>query len=261
MRFRIVTAIYFLIFFKTNLLNAQPDPKLPTILPPTPEAAALTKNAELTAGAYHGGSQASVPLYQIKMGDFTLPIGINYASNGFKVDEIPSRVGLGFSLNAGGVITRIVNGKPDDLTTRIYPSQAIGYNHPTLDFLYDLDNNTYDSEPDEFRIAAPGMSGKFVIDTGNHVVLIPYSNLKVQVDGSYYEIVVTNTEGIKFYFGGLGAVEVTTNHNISGKLSGFTQINTGFFLRKIEFFNRDSINFFYSVVNYQEYYRNYSYWD
>lgn len=233
-----------------GVINAQPNPQLPTILPPTPEAASITKNAELTFGGYHGGAHASIPLYQIKMGDFILPIGLNYASNGFKVDEIPSRVGLGFSLNAGGVITRIVNGRPDDLTTRIYPSQAIAYTHPTLDFLYNLTYNSsvYDSEPDEFRIAAPGMSGKFVIDTGNHVVLIPYSNMKVQVDESYSEIVVTNTEGIKFYFGGSGAVEVTTNHNIEGKLSGFTQINTGFFLRKIEFLNRDSINFYYSVL-------------
>jgi hypothetical protein len=250
--------IFFYFITYVHLLNAQ-SPKLPVVLPPTPEAASIAKYSELTGGAYHGGSQASIPLYQIKMKEFSFPISINYASNGLKVDEIPSRVGLGWNLNAGGVITRTVNGKPDDQTTRLLPTVSLS-SYSAVHYFYDLidEGAGYDAEPDEFRISAPGLSGKFVLDTGNHVVLIPYSNLKVDVNflatsGPYYEFVVTNTEGIKYYFGGAGAIDVTSNHNLSGKLSGFNQVNTGFFLRKMEFLNKDSINFYYSNVAIQNY--------
>jgi hypothetical protein len=244
-----------MLLFSMHCLHAQ-DPKLPTILPPTPEAASITKGAELTAGLYNGAMKSAIPLADIKMSDFNLPISLSYSSNGTKVDEIPSREGLNWSLDAGGVITRIVNGKPDDQTTPYLPTTDLGsatyrsvaYNHYLTDDTYN-----YDAEPDEFRIAGPGISGKFVLDTSGNAILIPYSNLKVQVNrlvtaGPYYEIIVTNTEGIKFYFGGTGAVEETTNHNIAGKLSGFTQVTTGFFLRKIELLNKDSINFYYSIL-------------
>ncbi|HEX2630838.1 MAG TPA: hypothetical protein VHM26_17605, partial [Chitinophagaceae bacterium] len=239
-----------------NMLIAQaPDPKLPTILPPTPEAASITKNAELKAGLYNGAMQADIPLYTITLGNFKLPVALSYSSNGTKVDEIPSRAGMNWSLSAGGVITRIVNGKPDDLSTRLSPPIANGLD-TILKYYSDVTNESYnyDSEPDEFRIAAPGLSCKFVFDTTGAVVLIPYSNLKVAIStlvpgGPYHEITVTNTEGVKYFFGGANGIEITTNHTIGGKLSGFTQVGTGFFLRKIELPNKDSINFYYSVVN------------
>ena len=117
------------LFISFQIVKAQsPNPKLPVILPPSPEAASITKNGELNSGAYHGGPQASIPLYEIKLKNITLPVSLNYASNGLKVDEIPSRVGLGWNLSAGGVITRIVNGKPDDLTTRYMPTVPLGTN-------------------------------------------------------------------------------------------------------------------------------------
>ncbi|HEV8283663.1 MAG TPA: hypothetical protein VGQ09_05095 [Chitinophagaceae bacterium] len=225
--------------------------KLPSILPPTPEAASIVKNGQLTAGLYNGGSQASISLCDIKVGDFTLPITLNYASNGFKVDEIPSRVGMSWSLNTGGVITRVVNGKPDDQTTRYLPNFQLSADYQSISYYSTLiETQNYDAEPDEFRISAPGVSGKFILDNNNQPVLIPYSNLKIQMNGlnPFNEIIVTNTEGIRYYFGGAGAVEVTTNHTVGGQLSGFLQINTGFFLRKIKLLNGDSINFHYSVI-------------
>ena len=242
---------------RTMAQGSANDVKLPKILPPSPEAAAITKNAELSVGLYNGAPQANIPLYNIKLSDYTLPISLGYASNGLKVDEIPSRTGMGWSLSAGGVITRVVQGRPDDLTTRYSLPGTLDLGLASLTAFYQLseENSTYDAEPDEFRIAAPGLSGKFVLDNNNQPVLIPYSNLKIQVNGvsPYNEFIVTNTEGIKYYFGGTGGVEVTTNHNLSGKLSGYQQVNTGFFLKKIELLNGESINFSYSVIGIRQY--------
>src|SRR5689334_17656652 len=88
--------------------------KLPEILPPSPDVAALTKGAELSSTPHTGGANASIPICQLKAGSYTFPVSINYSSNGYKPEEIPSRVGLGWSLNAGGSVSRIVRGKPDD---------------------------------------------------------------------------------------------------------------------------------------------------
>lgn len=244
-----------LLLWGSTISAQNSDPKLPTVLPPSPEAAAITKNAELNAGSYNGAVTTSIPLGQIKLKETTLPISLEYSSTGTKVDEIPSRAGMNWSLSAGGVITRIVNGKPDDLSTRYLPTEPLGTSYNSIAYYNNLTNESYpyDAEPDEFRVAAPGLSCKFVLDINNNPIIIPYSNIKIEIktlvaNGPYNEIIVTNTEGVKYYFGGAGAVEVTTNHSIGGKLNGLTQINTGFFLKKIQQLNRDSISFFYSVL-------------
>ena len=144
---------------------------------------------------------------------------MNYASNGFKVDEIPSRVGLSWILNAGGVISRRVHDKPDESATR----QIIPVNFPTNDSatlaIYknrDPGTPTYDSEPDEYYVNGPGISTKFIIKDNGEVLQIPHANLKIQVIGSplVSEIIITNTEGLKFYFGGL-SIERAISHSKS----------------------------------------------
>ncbi len=249
-----------LVILLVNAANAQnpppPDPKLPVILPPSPEAASITKGGDLNVGLYNGAAQAAIPIYEIKLKDFTLPISLNYGSNGTKVDEIPSRVGMNWSLNAGGVITRSVNGRPDDLSTRRPPPAYLGSDFTSLNYYYDVtvETNNYDSEPDEFHISGPGLSGKFILDNTNQPILIPHGNLKIQMNGlnPFNEIIVTNTEGVKFRFGGI-ATEVTTNHTVGGKLQALTSISTGFFLNRIELLNGDFIQFNYSVISTKQY--------
>src|SRR5215813_3420602 len=88
-----------LLLISTITFSQTNDPKLPNILPASPEASAITKNGQMSVGMFSGIAQAAIPLYEIKMKGFSLPIGLNYSGNGLKVDEIPSRVGLGWILN------------------------------------------------------------------------------------------------------------------------------------------------------------------
>lgn len=87
-----------------NLMNA----------PQSPEAIALSKFSEVPVSLYTGQSNISVPLYVLQAKGVQVPISLNYNSSGIKVKDIPGAVGLGWSLNAGGVITRVVMGYPDD---------------------------------------------------------------------------------------------------------------------------------------------------
>jgi YD repeat-containing protein len=251
----------------TLLAIAQDDPmqlKLPDILPPSPEAAAINKNGQLSVGMMSGGAQASIPLYEIKLKSVSIPISLNYASNGTKVDEIPSRAGMNWTLSPAGVVSRIVHGLPDDQTTRVLPPAGFPSYTPAL-FPY-LDNisgaysnspGQYETEPDEFRFTAPGLSGKFILNNNGIPIEVPYSNLKIQVvggpwggGGKFSEIIITNTNGVKYRFGGTGAYEHTLNIQNIKNLSGISQIRTAFFLKKIELPGGDYIDFTYSPISF-----------
>ncbi|MDN5216387.1 hypothetical protein QQ020_30240 [Fulvivirgaceae bacterium BMA12] len=84
------------------------------ILTPSPTAAAFAKYVTNPVSYYTGTPQIDVPLWEVQLKDFTLPIALSYHAGGIKVEEAASNVGLGWSLMAGGVITRAVKDKPDD---------------------------------------------------------------------------------------------------------------------------------------------------
>lgn len=53
----------------------------------------------------------------------SLPIGLRYAAQGFKPDERAGWLGMGWSLEAGGVVSRTVQDLPDELKYTALPSQ------------------------------------------------------------------------------------------------------------------------------------------
>lgn len=84
------------------------------VLLPSPVASEFAKYVTNPIGYYTGIPEISIPVWNIKLRDFILPISVNYHAGGVKVGEAASNLGLGWSLMAGGVITRVVKDKPDD---------------------------------------------------------------------------------------------------------------------------------------------------
>ena len=80
---RILLLSAFFLNLLSNVLCAQESNlfKLPEFLPPSPDVASIMKGGELSASPHTGGANASIPLYQLKLNDFTLPISLNYSSN------------------------------------------------------------------------------------------------------------------------------------------------------------------------------------
>ncbi len=64
---------------------------------------------------YTGTSTLSIPLYNLQFGKNSLPVNLSYNIRAIQVDQLPSWVGLGWNLNIGGQVSRVVNGKPDEL--------------------------------------------------------------------------------------------------------------------------------------------------
>ena len=193
--------------------------EMPDLIPPSPDAAAYAKYVDIPVSYYTGMTNISIPIYELKGRNLSIPISMSYHASGIRVEEIASRFGLGWVLNGGGIITRTLRGLPDDL-------QGIGYldqnytisdmeNLPddsdmTLnDYLAiqnEVNNGILDLEPDLFSFNAVGLSGKFIIDKDNLKVLpIPHQNLDINFyrnnDGEIFKWVITKPDGVKYIFG------------------------------------------------------------
>ena len=90
--------------------------QLPKVMHPSPEAMAFMRYGEIPVSLSTGVPEISIPIYTIKANGLEIPISISYHASGIKVRDISGVVGLGWVLNAGGMIAQTVYGW-DDLTT------------------------------------------------------------------------------------------------------------------------------------------------
>ncbi len=96
------------------------------IMQPSSEAQSLGEFAEIPVDLYTGRTNINIPLFTITYNDIEIPVSISYHGGGVKVDDEAGSVGLGWTLNAGGVVNRIVRGMPDELYEA---GKVAGYNH------------------------------------------------------------------------------------------------------------------------------------
>ncbi len=161
-------------------------------VPPSPDAAALGKYGDVPVSLYTGTPSINIPIWEAKSKKLSLPVSLSYHAGGFKVDEISSWVGLGWSLNAGGVVARTMRGFPDerdngyfDISPYISNTGYTGYGEwAEKEFYWEAAKGNIDTEPDVFNFNFNGYSGKFVIqkNAGIYVVkLTSEQNLKVDV--------------------------------------------------------------------------------
>jgi len=83
----------------------------PTIQPP--DVAAFQKVNFIPVNNYTGRAEITIPIFTVKSGNISIPISLSYNSGGVKVNDIPSSVGSNWSLNAGGVVSKVVRGMED----------------------------------------------------------------------------------------------------------------------------------------------------
>lgn len=150
-------------------------------MPQSPNAASLGKYGDVDVTSYTGQINPSINLMTIAFNDFSYPLVLSYAAAGLKVQETPSWCGMGWSINATGVINRMVRGVPDEMTrgyngqnpTATVVQSIIANNYtPTPayagislnDFRKNIAENLYDGEPDLFNFSFAGHSGKFFFD-------------------------------------------------------------------------------------------------
>ena len=203
------TSWYFMCFWAflgfNSTLFAQ-DPNAPEVLakqflktkvvvPPSPEAASLGKYGNTPVSYYTGTPSISLPLHTIQGKGVSVPINLSYNATGNKVAEVPSWTGLGWTLSAGGVITRSVIGKPDmdfnyynkisDIFTFRGPIEDPSYS--TYEFYDNVKKGNIDTQSDVYFFNVAGYSGKFyIVPTNNStfkIVIKEVTDVKIEPIG------------------------------------------------------------------------------
>nr|WP_315424099.1 RHS repeat domain-containing protein [uncultured Pedobacter sp.] len=184
------------VIFLTGIANAygQIDPgKLPIpnqIIPSSPNAASLGAYGESQINMYTGQPEINVPFYTIQTKGLNIPISLSYNASGVKVEGTASWVGLQWSLNAGGVITRQLMGMPDEwpigystsaarsqMSTFIAGGMSSG---PAVDYMHWMNNGQVDAEPDIFYFNYPNGAGKFFYGYDGQIQEAPVKKNKIQ---------------------------------------------------------------------------------
>jgi len=187
--FGAVGFIVALSFTLPGLGQSSPPSYLPNIVPPPPDAAELGKYGQIPVDKSTGIPSISIPLYEIKTPRFTLPISLSYHALGIKVDESASWVGLGWVLNAGGVITRTIVDLPDNGSLTTLPlASSIQFPRDSL-FLDNVLNRRVDAEPDNFFYNFSTQSGAFIFGQDGKPLLTPYKPLKITYNGASFQAV------------------------------------------------------------------------
>lgn len=184
----------------------------------TPQVTDMIKYGNQNVNYYNGLLDTSIPLDGYKDNDFDIPLSLKYISSGFVPSKRPNIVGHNWVLNFGGIISRTVNGSPDD-TKGYYTGKSSGLNkyikdgmlvsvknqsfkqyslEDLLTFNIDknknggntpyLEDSMYDLEPDIFKFSFGNHQGSFIINNSGKISLlsgdtqykIDISNLTVQ---------------------------------------------------------------------------------
>ncbi len=206
MKTKLYTILFLVILSVT--VNAQ---ELPQVVPPSPEASALFKFNEVPVSLNNGLHNTSIPLLEVSSGGVTIPISLSYHSRGVQVNEIASRVGTGWALSYGGMISRQIRGKADDINgynTNLNsgPLYYSSYQTRTSESLNTEGENGYqyyDYYPDKYMISTNFFSGEFYYDKNTGTFLTQkFSDIKIESTGeSLSGFRVTDNQGNVYIFG------------------------------------------------------------
>jgi YD repeat-containing protein len=230
----------------SGILNEAPghpgaaEATLPVVVLPAPNSAVLTRLVSENVDLYTGRLNIDIPVYTLKSHSIEVPVSLQGNVNSHKVNEIASWVGMGWSLNAGGSITRVMKNMPDEFSGTINSTyfNILGYGYTRLKSQVDVDislfesgsynvtkqreiidrgnwnvghdlpSSGYDLQPDEFYFSFGKYSGKFVFDQDGSIYTIPKSNLKftpayqvVNGNNKIISFIATTDDGYQYEFG------------------------------------------------------------
>jgi len=239
--------------------------ELSKAIPPSPNSASLGKYGDVPVSNYSGVPNISIPLYEIKTGQITLPISLSYHAGGIKVEERASSAGLGWSLNAGGVITRTIRGladddplnsgwlSPDKFVTRVLANtEGAQFNNTVKD---GIARGVIDGEPDIYYYNFGSYSGKFVMDQDGNCYTIPLEKIKISFqrssDMKINRWTFITPDGNTYIFGESGTtngIENVRTYHCSG--TPYTDAITAWYIVKIDDVYNNEITFDYDHHNY-----------
>jgi len=225
-------------FFSACAFSNGYSQDLPKVIKPAPETAALFRFADYPMDYSTGLPQISIPIYQVQSGSLSVPISISYHASGRRVSDQDGPISLGWSLNAGGMVSRTIYGSPDfgsgnhgtdnfpypfktggfDIVNDLaYLEKAIHYDNPDA-FI----KPWTDPEYDVFSYSFNNNSGKFIFKDNNGVktaALLPYKPYVVKPIYDQWglnAIEITDDKGVLYKFAGAERYSASADQVVSG---------------------------------------------
>lgn len=186
----------------------------------SPEVYSFEKYGAYPVNMSVGIPDISIPIYTIETGKLKFPISLSYHLSGIKVDEISSWVGLGWTLNAGGMISRNTLGLPDEVSflKMDFTYQLKNYNGTVINgvgpiqesefdmypgttynfynmkwYLEYLENGTDDGQSDIYNYSTNDISGTFMYNLNRELIQVPLSDNKIiRSANNTFEIISDN---------------------------------------------------------------------
>lgn len=255
---KIVLIFCLLILF--GKLNAQVAiENMNSYYPPSPEAASmLGKSSNYSINYYTGKLTYSVPLFEQVVSGISINVGLQYSTSGFKVQEVSGSAGLGWNLTAGGVISRYVEGLPDEEENGYCGTNQIGnrtYNSLNEEYFKKITAGEWDSQPDKFFFSFFGITGTIRLTTDGEPILnssmsglkmeySPFNRVNGRSNGGAEEWIIKDQKGNRYFFGKEN-IETTSSKLIQGTNTTEKTFISSWFITKIVTAANQSIYFKY----------------
>lgn len=232
--------------------------------PPSPQMASLGKFGETPVNHSTGIANIGIPIHTVSVNGYSHSIGLSYHGGGIKVNQVSSNVGLGWALNASGVLANTSNKIGGDYVQ--LPTNFSTFNPNTsttsftdsrnnVDYMWAHDglNNCYDTEPDVINFNFGSQSGVMVPVYQGVYREVPYTGLTIMDLGNSY--VVYDKNNTKYTFDIIETTHLPPGCPGSLYMESEGCINVGiynnsYYLSKIESKEGGVINFFYEDENY-----------
>lgn len=231
------------LLFQTPAVYAQMSSANEPVRPST-ESWTQIQYGEVSPSLYTGTLHLTIPFFTYKDPDFEIPVSFSYTSNGCLPNDPPGILGPGWTLDAGGLITREIHGIPDDesifitensLSNRSVPGYYafhIANRDASSSDIYCADafygnrkayyffspDAFYDAEPDVFHFNFMGHTGTFHLGPRGKVFVYGTSDnpagYRIEFDfmnnPNWSSITITTSDGFKYIFKGNKAGEMNT---------------------------------------------------
>jgi hypothetical protein len=265
--------VIFLIILTSNLLSIIPVYSQDksgvwynvVSVPPSPNAAALGKYGEIPVDKSTGVPNISIPLLNLSEGGVDVSVSLSYHAGGVRVQDESSWVGLGWSLNAGGVITRTMRGLPDEYHKGFLenaektpwvniidlelatPIAA----YETFSKLDEIAKGLIDYEPDAFYYNYGKGSGSFMFGNNKQPINIPNDDVLIKpyfTNGRLDGFVLTAPDGIIYIFGDINATGFKETTSVQVQGPDQLPYTSSWYLQKIiNPLTKEEVSFIYST--------------
>lgn len=229
---------------------------------PSASSGVATNGEDAKLNLNNGTANVGIPLLTLSDVGNSLPITLSYQTGGVKVSQPSSEIGLGWNLNAGGMISREVKGYPDDLINKVVVSWGPDQKHsigflPLYSDCGDIDIDEWplhDTEPDIYTYNILGYTGKFFFNKSMDIVQVNASDIKIEClfdpceDEQIADWKITLPDATIIYFGGntyFDSYYYEDDMEDPTELT-FDYTRVAWHVKKIEFSNGRDFTFFYN---------------